>query len=97
METYISFMKLTELGMKDIKNFAQRLEAGTKALDAAGGKMIGFYAVMGEYDYVAITQGPNAEAAMTVLLGLGAAGNVRTTTQRAFTVEEFAKIVQKMS
>jgi uncharacterized protein with GYD domain len=96
VETYIAFMKLTEQGIKDIKNFPQRIEAGTKALEAAGGKMIGFYAVMGEFDYVAITQGPNAETAMTVLLTIAAMGNVRTVTQRAFTREEFASIVQKM-
>ena len=96
METYISFMKLTEQGIRDVKNFPQRLEAGTKALEAAGGKMTGFYAVMGEYDYVAISEGPNAEAAMAVLLALGAAGNVRTVTQRAFTAEEFARIVQRI-
>ena len=96
METYISFMKLTEQGIKDIKSFPQRFESGAKAVEAAGGKITGFYALMGEYDYVVITEAPNAEAAMAVLLALGAGGNVRTTTQRAFTREQFAKIVQKM-
>ena len=97
METYISFMKLTEQGIKDIKDFPKRLEAGTKGIEAMGGKITGFYAVMGEYDYVAITEVPNAEAGMAFLLTLGALGNTRTVTQRAFPANEFANIVKKIS
>jgi uncharacterized protein with GYD domain len=89
-------MKLTDQGIKDIRNFPQRFEAGTKLIEAAGGKITSFYAVMGEYDYVVVTEGPSAETAMGVLLALGGAGNVRTTTQRAFTAEEFARIIQKL-
>jgi uncharacterized protein with GYD domain len=96
METYISFMKLTEQGIKDIKGFPQRLEAATKGMEAMGGKMTGFYAVLGEYDYVAITEVPSAEAGMAFLLTLGALGNLRTTTQRAFPASEFIDIVKKM-
>jgi uncharacterized protein with GYD domain len=33
---------------------------------------------------------------MTFLLGLGSLGNVRTTTLKAFTREEFAEIVKKL-
>ena len=40
---------------------------------------------MGEYDYVAIGEMPSDEVAMRFLLSLGALGNVRTTTLRAFT------------
>jgi uncharacterized protein with GYD domain len=96
VETYVSFMKLTAQGIKDIKTFPQRIEAATKGMEAAGGRMISFYAVMGEYDYVAISEMPNAEVGMAFLLSLGAVGNVRTTTQRAFTREEFTKIVGNM-
>ena len=49
---------------------------------------------MGQYDYVAIAEGPGDEAAMTQLLTIGMAGNVRTTTLKAFSKEEFVKIVK---
>ncbi len=58
--------------------------------------MLGFYAVMGEYDYVGIGEFPNDEVAMTHLLGLGSLGNVRTTTLKAFPMEEFAELVKKL-
>ena len=96
MATYIMLMKLTEQGVKDIKNAPQRIEQGGKTIEAMGGKLIGFYSVMGEYDYVAIGEVPSEEVMMTFLLGLGSLGNVKTTTLRAFTREEFAAVVKKL-
>jgi uncharacterized protein with GYD domain len=61
-----------------------------------GGKLLGFYLVMGEYDYVAIGEFPSDEAAATFQLGLAAQGNVTTKTLKAFTTEEFAKIVDAL-
>jgi len=61
-----------------------------------GGKMTGFYLTMGEYDFVGIGEAPNDEVALTFLLGMGAAGFVKTTTLKAFTVEEFEKIVKNL-
>jgi uncharacterized protein with GYD domain len=61
-----------------------------------GGKLSGFYGVMGEYDYVAVGEMPNDEAATTFALALSSLGNVRTTTLRAYTREEFAAMVKKL-
>ena len=51
---------------------------------------------MGPYDYVAIAEGPSDEVAMAQLFGLGAAGNVRTITLKAFTKEEFVEVLKKL-
>ena len=96
MPTYVILMNLTEQGVKNIKDAPARIEAAAKALEAAGGKLIGFYLTLGQYDYVAIAEGPSDEVALMQLLGLGAAGNVRTTTLKAFTREEFEEIVKKL-
>ena len=96
MPTYITLMKLTEQGIKNIKDAPQRIEEGIKAMEAMGGKLIGFWTVMGEYDYIAVAEGPSDEMAMTFNLGLGVGGNVRTTTLKAFAREEFAEIVKKL-
>ena len=96
MPTYIMLMKLTEQGVKDIKNAPQRIEQAAKTAEAMGGKMIGFYATMGEYDYVVIGERPSDEVMMTFLLGMGSLGSVRTTTLKAFTKEEFAELVKKL-
>ena len=96
MSTYITLFKLTDQGVKNIKEAPARFEAATKALEASGGKMVSFYTVMGQYDYVAVVEGPSDEAAMAQLLGLGAQGNVRTTTLKAFTTGQLADIVKKL-
>jgi uncharacterized protein with GYD domain len=96
MVTHVVLMKLTDQGIKDIRNAPQRIEASAKAIEAIGGKMTGFYLTAGEYDYVAIVEMPSDEVGMTFLLGLGTAGNVRTTTLRAYTKEQFAEFVKKL-
>ena len=94
MPTYIVLYKLTDQGIRNIKEAPQRIAEGTKAFEAAGGKVIGFYSVMGEYDYVGIGECPNDEMAIAFALGVGSQGNARTTTLKAFTEEEFAEIVK---
>jgi len=89
-------MKLTDQGVKDIKNAPQRIEQSIKTFEKMGGKMLGFYAVTGEYDYLSIGESPNDEVGMAFVLGLSAIGNVRVTTLQAFTKEEFAGMLSKL-
>ena len=96
MAKYVILMNLTEKGVKDIKNAPARIEDAAQSLEAACGKLLDFYTGMGPYDYVAIAEGPGDEVAMLQLLGLGLAGNVRTTTLKAFTKEEFAEILKRL-
>lgn len=96
MPTYVGLYKLTQQGIRDIKNAPARVEQAIKAVEAMGGKVLGVYVTMGEYDYVTIGEFPSDEVAMTFLLGLNALGNVTTTTLKAFTPEEFAEIVKKL-
>ena len=93
MPTYVTLYKLTDQGVKNIKEAPGRYQEGVKNFEAIGGKMIGFYATMGEYDYVSVTEAPTDEAYMTFGLAMGSLGNVRMTTLKAFTSEEFAEIV----
>ena len=96
MPIYIALYKLTDQGIKNIKEAPSRIEEGIKGTEAMGGKVLGFYTVMGEYDYVGIGEFPNDEAVLSFALALGAAGNVRTTTLKAFSKDEFAEIVKKI-
>ena len=96
MPTYIILMNLTEKGVKDIKNAPARLDAAFKSAEAAGGKITSFYLTMGQYDYVAIAEGPSDEVVAAQLLGLGMAGNVKTTTLKAFTRSEFENLLKKL-
>jgi uncharacterized protein with GYD domain len=96
MPNYVILMKLTDQGAKTIKDAPGRVDAGIKAFEKMGGKVIGFYVVMGEYDYVAVGEAPSDEVATTFSLALSSLGNVKTTTLRAYTKEEFAAMVKKL-
>ena len=96
MATYVSLMKLTDQGIKDIKDAPQRIKDGIKGVEAMGGKVTSFYLTMGDYDYVTIAEFPNDEIGMTYLMGLGSLGNVRTTTLKAFNTQQITEMVGKL-
>jgi uncharacterized protein with GYD domain len=54
-----------------------------------------FY-TMGKYDLVVVTQAPNDETAMQIILELGKMGNVRTNTLKAWTAAEATKVIAKL-
>ena len=93
---YVVLFKLTDQGIKEIKNAPQRVEANRKALEAAGFKTIGLYATLGEYDYVGVVEGGTDEDVMTLALRVGSAGFVRTTVLKAFSMEQFVQMVKKL-
>jgi uncharacterized protein with GYD domain len=96
MPTYITLYKWTEQGIKNLKGAPARIEASIRAAEEVGGKVLGVYITMGEYDLVAVIEGPSDEAVAASLLAQGMQGNVRSTTLKAFTVEQFAEIVNKL-
>jgi uncharacterized protein with GYD domain len=96
MHTYIVLMKLTDQGIRAAKDAPDQIETGIKSLETLGGAVKGFYATLGEYDYVACVEAPNEAVVMRFLLAFGAAGDVRTTTMRALAREEFEEIARKL-
>ena len=96
MPTYITLLHFTEQGITDIKQSPARIDAARQAIQAAGGELKAWYLTMGQYDAVAIAEAPDAEAVAKIALATGAQGNVRTETLRAFTEDEFRKIVETL-
>jgi uncharacterized protein with GYD domain len=96
MPTYVTLFKWTDQGVKDVKNAPARFDASKKLTEAMGGKILGLYVTMGEYDIVAVTEGPSDELASAVALSIATKGNAKTTTMRAFTESEFSAIVKKV-
>ena len=61
-----------------------------------GGELKEFYLVMGQYDMIVISEAPDNETAARAALTLGSAGSVRTETLRAFTEDEYRKIIETL-
>ena len=93
MPTYISMLHYTQQGISAIKNAPARIDAAKDAYRKAGGELKSIYLTLGQYDLVAIAEMPNDEAVARMALALGAQGNIRTETMRAFTETEFRKVV----
>jgi uncharacterized protein with GYD domain len=93
MATYISMLHYTQQGISAIKIAPARIDAAKDAYRKAGGELKSIYLTLGQYDLVAIAEMPNDEAVARMALVLGAQGNVRSETMRAFTETEFRKIV----
>ena len=97
MPTYLSLMNYTDQGIRNVKDSPKRLDATRKTLQKLGGDVKAFYLTQGTYDGVLIFEVPDEAALTHFLLSTGAAGNVRTTTVRAYTEDEFRKHIAGLS
>ena len=93
MPTYITLARWTQEGIEKIKESPARLEAFKQVVKSAGGEVKGFYMVTGQYDMVIVSEAPNDEALAKITLATGSRGSVKTETLRAFTEDEYRKIV----
>ncbi len=96
MPTYISLLKMTAEGARDIKGLPGRFNEFRKNVEKAGGRLIGAYAVMGHYDYVAIVDVPDDTTAVSLALKVAQRGTSTTQTLRAIPMEEFVKLVDQL-
>ena len=72
------------------------MKSGKKAFEAAGIKLKAFYMVMGRYDQVSIAEAPDDATMAKALLSLASQGNLQTETLRAFTEDEYKKIISEI-
>lgn len=95
MPHYISLVNWTEQGIKNVKEAPKRVDAVNALASKLGAKMEIFF-TMGDYDIVALTEAPNDDAAMQLILEIGRLGNVRTKTMKAWTQAEATKVLAKL-
>jgi uncharacterized protein with GYD domain len=93
MPTYISLIRWTQEGIKNVKESPGRLDAAKKAYQALGGELKEFYLVMGQYDMISVGEMPDDEAVAKLALMIGASGAIRTESFRAFTEDEYRTII----
>ncbi len=93
MATFVILGNWTEQGAKAFAGAPDRSRAQEAAAAAMGGKVLATYWTMGQYDFVSIVEAPDDAAMSAGLLALGAAGNARTVTMRAFDQSEMEAII----
>lgn len=93
MPTYITLGRWTQQGIEKVKESPARLDTFKQLVKSAGGEVKAFYMVTGQYDIVTITEAPNDDVVAKVALATAAKGGIRTETVRAFTEDEYRKII----
>ena len=96
MPAYVSLFNFTEQGIRNIKDSPNRAKAVAKAIEGMGGRMIGIWWLLGQYDGIVILDAPNDEVVTQLLMMTGMQGNVRTLTMRAFSEEEASNIISRL-
>jgi uncharacterized protein with GYD domain len=96
MAKYVTLYQFTEQGIRNVKDSPARLKAAIKKAESAGMKMTAAYYTEGPYDLIAISEASDEKAATAFALATAAQGNVRSTTMRAYDVEEFEAILKLM-
>jgi uncharacterized protein with GYD domain len=95
MPTYVSLVNWTEQGIKNFRDTVRRAEDVRGLIEKNGGQVRQLLWTLGEYDLVSVAEFPDDETATAVLLQIGAGGNVRTTTMKAFDAEQMRAIIQR--
>jgi len=96
MLTYIVFAKFTDQGAKSAKDSPKRAEAFRQMAQTFGVTVKDMFWTQGRYDIVTVVEAPDELSATALNLSLGALGNIRTESLRAFSSAEMMKIVAKM-
>ena len=96
MARYVTLYQFTDQGIRNVKDSPGRLKAAIKKAEKAGMKMLGVYYTEGAYDLIAISEAPDEKVATAFAIATAAEGNVRSTTMRAYTPDEFEGILKMM-
>lgn len=97
MQTYLLLLRWTKEGLATIKDSPARLDAARKATEASGGKLKTFYMLIGQYDMAAVVEAPDDATFARINLSLLSKGGIQTETLRAFTEDEYRKIISSIS
>ena len=96
MVTNVVLAKFTDQGIRNAKDSPKRADAFKQMAKTFGVTVKDIFWTQGRYDIVTIIEAPDESSAMSLSLSLGALGNVRTESLRAFSAADMLTIVDKM-
>ena len=87
----------TDQGVRSARDTVDRVGSATGLAQDKYGVTIGqVYWTVGAHDLVGFIEAPDVESLSAFLLELGSAGNVRSTTMRAFDRDEMGQILGRV-
>jgi len=96
MAIYISLNNFTDQGIRSFKDTTKRADAIREMAKKFGVTLKEIYWTLGSYDSVGIFEAPDDASMAAFLASVGALGNIRTQTLRAFSQADINGILAKM-
>ncbi|MDV6345378.1 GYD domain-containing protein [Nitrosomonas sp. Is37] len=96
MAVYIVLNNFTDQGIRNIKDTTKRANAIREMAKKFGVITKEIYWTLGSYDIVDIFEAPDDASMAALVASIGAAGNVRTLTLRAFSEADMNGILAKL-
>ena len=96
MAMYVSLLRFTEQGIRNVKDTTERAAAATAEAEKMGLKIKDSFWTLGPYDVVLLLEAPDDQSVTAFTLKVGSLGNVKTQTMRAFRSEEMEGILAKI-
>jgi len=93
MPIYVTLLKNTERGAREIKDFGNAVQEAAGWITSDGGKILGAYALQGNYDFLWITEYPDTTGIGKSLLSAAARGLVVTETLEALPIDQFVALL----
>lgn len=94
MATFLVLGKYSSEGIEGMS--AERTEKAEDLAKKFGGKVKAMYALLGEYDLVAIVEFPGTEQAMQASVAMNKLTKISFTTLPAVAVEDFDKLMAEV-
>ena len=97
MPNYVCLFDWTDQGVRNAKDSPSRYDAAAKmAQEKYGVRISQIYWTVGPHDIVGIVEAPDDESLSAFLLELASAGNLRSTTLRAYDRDEMSAILGRI-
>lgn len=96
MLTFILSLSFTDQGIRTIKDAAKRVKGARDLAKKLGVEIKQVYLTSGESDIVVIADTAHGDNIAKYVLALGARGNVRSRTARAWSEAEYLKLVSEL-
>ena len=96
MPLFIVTINWTEQGIRGVKEAPKRRQGAKDLAKRCGVDIKQLYLTTGDSDLLAIVETANGDNVAKFAMAIGAQGNVRTRTVRAWTEAEFDKLVSEL-
>lgn len=97
MPSYVLLINWTDQGVRNVRDTVDRYDRSTELTNKHGVSLEQIYWTVGPHDIVGLAEAPDDESISAFCLELSSAGNLRTTTLRAYNREEMRGVLERLS